>query len=66
MTELVMTIDGCGQVNVWEVKEDIVDEFVNDKAESGYLVSVIKNAEKTLSNGLIKVCFTIHKGELVK
>jgi len=60
--EYVITIDGRGIVNVYKVSKEDVDDFVLDKAESGYLVSVVTNGE-VIGN---KICFQIEVGKVEK
>lgn len=55
--KLVATIDGRGELLFFLVKEDIVERFVDEKADEGYLVSVVSNAESDDT----KVCFHIEE-----
>jgi len=45
--EIIAVIDEAGQLNFYKVKEDEVEEFINEKAQTGYLVSVIINGTIT-------------------
>lgn len=60
--EYIITIDGRGIVNVYKVNKEDVDDFVLDKAESGYLVSVVTNGVITDNN----ICFQIEDGKIEK
>ena len=52
MKEIVAVIDGFGKIQFMKVDEEKVEEFVNEKAEEGYLVSVITNGDvKKLASG---------------
>jgi len=45
--EIIAVIDGTGQLNFYKVKEDEVEEFINEKSQAGYLVSVVTNGTIT-------------------
>ncbi|WP_456470057.1 hypothetical protein [Caminibacter sp.] len=52
--KIVVLIDELGKITFKKVADEIVEEYINEKAQEGYLVSVISNASvKSLASGEI-------------
>ena len=52
--DIVAVIDGKGRITFIKVEEDKISDFVAEKADEGYLVSVVTNGNiKKLTSGEI-------------
>ena len=61
MEEIVITINGLGEVVFYTIPESEVEDFINEKCDEGYLVSVVTNCNKVLRNGMIDICYTVKR-----